>query len=115
MSNHSNGCSDHICPLAGAYGKILASGEVGVDATLGRFSATDDAISWETTHSTCPGDASERETVAYELLPDERLRLVWPDGAITFDRLTGASNRAGIVAFGCFSGDSFTPHPVREL
>lgn len=98
---------DIICELQG--------GGFGLEAQLADFTAADGVIRMTSTHSTCPGDRSETETISYEFLGDS-LRLSTADGLVVLERLDQSMPGSGGAQFGCFGQDgSFTPYPVTPL
>jgi hypothetical protein len=100
---------------------LLESGAIGIQAEVGTYSVSDgdSVLTFEPTHETCPSADTSVADIKYDFISGGRLRLIFPAGAAVFvpndDPGKGADQVGAVLKFGCWNGDTFTPHELFKI
>ena len=88
----------------------LTDGTIGMQAQVGVYVQTADALYFNPRASTCAGTAPSAASYS---VSGQRLTIVDSTGILTLQRLTPSG--AGAATFGCFMDGLFTERPLTQL
>lgn len=97
--------ADTVCVLR-------QSGNTGLEAEVGTFTATGGKLSTVPSKTTCA--TATPATSSYKLEPG-MLTVVTVANVLVMRRPPPPSNTSTTAVFGCYNGDAFTPGPIHAL
>jgi hypothetical protein len=94
----------------------LNTGVIGIEAEVGDYSVQDNQIFFIPEYSSCLTHNHDPETVFYDFVRKDNLRLTFPQGVMLFERVPPATfNVNGAATFGCFDNDILTAYPIQKI
>ncbi len=95
------------CPLeGGGNGADVEAGKIAVPAV--------NQLTFVPTKASCPTSDHSPDTAAYTL-SNGHLGLVFPAGALVFERVTAPPTGTAIIRFGCWANGLFTESPLQAV
>ena len=115
---------DGICSLALVFDGdkfttydscVLEDDSIGMEVESGPFTVDGDEFTWTSESSSCEDADRNPETVRFELVSGDKLRLTTPDGIVVLERKKSRPT-TGQAEFGCWDEDGyFTPGPLEPI
>lgn len=104
--------------VSGAVVCLLNSGRYGIQQALGTYARGGESLSMSWTHSSCPADRAQTDTVRFSVTADT-LTISDAAGILLLNRvpaMMGGTPGGAMGTFGCFDPDfTLVPNPITEL